>query len=85
MNKQNTKIGVYWDDPRFYSDNFLHSPTKAYTEGLIYKETKKFLIVKDPTTIVISGGKVRNHPSDKTPLFYFIPHSLISQVVIYDK
>lgn len=75
----NKPAQIYWNDVMSYYDNKFHHPTKAYTEGLIVKEEKYFVVVQDPETVLFSESGTRNHPLTK-PKYYYIPKSLIQEI-----
>ena len=52
-----------------------------YTEGILVRIKSDHIVLKDPETIGIYPGSIRNHPQEK-PTFYIIPISLITDVVI---
>lgn len=85
-NKNNKKvvIGVYWDDVRVYYDDGIYDSTFAYTEGILTEENKEYLLIKNPETVIVDDTKTRNHP-EKKPKFYYIPKSLITKIVFYEK
>lgn len=85
-NKNNKKvvIGVYWDDVLVYHDNGIYDSTFAYTEGVLAEENKDYLLIKNPETVIINNEKTINHP-EKKPKFYYIPKSLITKIIFYEK
>lgn len=76
------EIAVYWNDLRVYHDGGIHKPTPALTEGLLYRETNKYLLIKDPDTLLIDS--IKNHP-EKKPTFCYIPKTMITEVIYLNK
>lgn len=82
IGKQQKEIGVYWNDIFVYDDGGIHEPTKIYTEGILVESNKNFVLIKNPTTIILSGGRIRNHPHKKVA-YYFIPKTTIMDIIHY--
>lgn len=80
----NNAVGIYWEDIRVYKDDGLYMPTHAYTEGILVSIKKRYIIIKNPETLLFSLKEVSNHPVKKAK-FYCIPKSLITKTVYYDK
>lgn len=83
-NNEKTIIGVYWDDIRVYHDGGVYDSTFAYTEGFLAEENKDYFLIRNPETVIVNDEKTRNHP-EKKPKFYYIPKSLITKIVFYEK
>lgn len=81
-NNKESIVGVYWDDIRVYYDSKIYNSTFAYTEGVLAKETKSYILIKNPETVIVNDGETRNHP-EKKPAFYYIPKSLITEIIFY--
>lgn len=78
------KIAVYWKDINYYDDGKLHKPSLAYTEGTLFFESKKYIYIKYPTTIIADRHGSYHHPLIK-PKYYYIPKSLITSIEYYEK
>lgn len=76
--KFGTKVAVYWRDIKVYYDGGLHGPTTILTEGVLVRNRKNYLLLKNPETLLLDS--IRNHPKKK-PRFYWIPKSMITEVV----
>lgn len=83
-NNKETVVGVYWDDVRVYHNDGIYDSTFAYTEGILTEENKEYLLIKNPETVIVDDEKTRNHPKRK-PKFFYIPKSLITKIIFYEK
>ena len=82
--KTEFQVGVYWKDIRVYHDNDFHIPSQSYTEGLLIEHLKdKHILIKNPTTILITDDKVKNHSPAESEILY-IPYTLIDDIVDYE-
>lgn len=83
MNRKNKSlVAVYWNDIYVYRNDNIHGPSRAYTEGVLAKNTSRYVLLKNPETILFNPP--RNHPK-KNPKFYYIPKSLITEINIVKK
>ena len=73
------KISIYWQDVNYYDDGKSYEPSNAYTEGMLFKKTSKYLYIKYPTTIITYEKGSYNHPLIK-PKFLYIPVSSIDSI-----
>lgn len=71
-------VSIFWEDIRVYYRDEKHSTSFAFTEGYLFAETDRYLIIKNPETVLV-GDRVRNHPEKKAK-FYCIPRSLIKDI-----
>ena len=76
--KKGERISIYWEDiKKYYSEEDVLEPTEMYTEGVLLKETKDYVLLQDPETI--NFNTVKNHP-EKKPSLYAIPKGLIKKI-----
>ena len=78
------KVAVYWKDIHYYNDNKLHKPSLAYTEGILFFESTKYIYIKYPTTIITNEYESYNHPLIK-PKYCCVPRTLVTSIEYYEK
>lgn len=82
MNK-GQKVKIKWTDASTFSPkrkDIALSPME--TVGIVERDEKDYLIIKDPKTINLLTNK--KHPG-QDPTFYFIPKGMIERVKIISK
>lgn len=70
------EIKVVWLDPVIYKAGWkADHVSKMETTGVLFKDEKDFLVIKDPISHNIETKKL--HPENKKPTFLIIPKQLI--------
>ena len=78
---RNKIVSVYWQDIKVYYEDLDKLTPQMLTEGILIKETDEYVYLKDPETLSLTSMK--NHP-DKKPTLYYIPKSLITEIVYHE-
>lgn len=86
--KKGNAVGIYWIDITYFDNGQVPgSCTSMYTEGKIFSFDERALVIKNPQTLKIKGGKVSSHPKyeyEDYVSFCAIPWSLITNLQNYD-
>lgn len=81
--KKNKLVKIYWNDAIIYgkSSDLKLNLQKKITEGELVKESKDFLIIKDPITVNYDIDLKRYVPFVKKRkiTFFFIPTGMINK------
>lgn len=72
-------VAIDWRDVRAYADDGLHDPTVAYTEGVLARESERYMTIRNPETLVMRD--LRNHPKRRAA-FCSIPKALIIRLTV---
>lgn len=75
---KNKKIKVKWVDAVLYGPSGQDEITEMKTSGILIRDSKDFLIIKNPKTTKIKTKK--KHPKKGTPSFYFIPKGMVLKI-----
>lgn len=76
-----SKIAITWEDIVHFKNTLPKKCPKMHTEGILIKQNKNYLIIKDPETIRINPKPIKNHPEQK-PTFYKIHTPIIINIDI---
>lgn len=76
-------ISITWRDVGYVANlpAYDHSVV-MYTEGVLYKIEKDYIVLKDPQTVRTYPLPIKNHPGSGRPTFLVVPTSFITNVTI---
>lgn len=78
------EVLVFWEDAVLFSfDKPKTLPLKAH-KGIILKEDKNFLIIKNPKEIIYSRNKLLINKKF-SPSFLFLPKGMILKIISMDE
>ena len=55
-----------------------------YTEGVLYRIEKDYILLENPETIRMSPLPIKNHPLERNT-FYIIPKTFITDIEVIEK
>lgn len=79
--KIGSNISVVWRDIVYIANMPKRDCSIMYSEGILYKATNSYLVLKNPETIKTHPLPIKNHPQKK-PKYYMIPKSFITEIKI---
>lgn len=75
----NKNVAVTWKDVLHVANMSRNDCSVMYTEGLLFDDCDDHIVLKDPETIRIYPGPIKNHPKTK-PFYYVIPKSAVTHL-----
>lgn len=78
---KDAKVRVWWQDALLYSTGTPHKmnlrPSPMITEGILLKDEKEGVVIKDPKTVHENNEPVHH---TQPPTFLFVPRGMIVKI-----
>ncbi len=78
----NSSISVTWRDVVHVENLPRYDCPVMYTEGILIKTDRDYIILKDPKTIRVHPRPIKNHPGSGLPTYLVIPISFITEIAV---